>query len=126
MLVPLESVQNEWEQYEGPKHLQTVGNHFHIFKDVFGGEFRPRTFFKVRHGSHQVLRGNILNAAEVTRTLLPPALHLNLPFGLLKQTLQPPDVTLPSPERDELWTLVLSNPDGNLRNYHTELLHWMM
>lgn len=106
LLVPLESVQKEWEQFEGPKHLQTIGNHFHIYKDVFGGEFKPLTFLQVRYGAQQVMRGNILKAKE--------ALH-------------PPDVAFP-PLRDTnaLWTLVLTNPDGNLVNNHAELLHWMV
>eukprot|EP00731_Ephydatia_muelleri_P036084 Em0200g3a len=106
LLVPLDDVQKEWKQFEGPKHLQTIGNHFHIYQDVFGCEFRPQTFFTVRYGSHQVMRGNILNAAE---------------------TMDPPQVTLPpASKHDVLWTLVLSNPDGNLINNHAELLHWMV
>ena len=64
--VPLDKVHEEWQQYRGRNHLQTVGLHFHIYRDVFGTLFQPRGFMRVVYGAEdEVHRGNIITAEKV-------------------------------------------------------------
>lgn len=108
LLVPLEQVAEEYRskgQYF--THLKTVGVQFGIFRDVFGQSFYPKTFTTIRYGSKQVYQGNLLKASETSHQ---------------------PQVKLPMPDGgdDKLWTLIMTNPDGNLQDQTTELLHWMV
>lgn len=66
MRVPLDKVHEEWQLHRGRNHLQTVGLHFHIFRDIFGTLFQPRGFMRVVYGAEdEVHRGNIITAEKV-------------------------------------------------------------
>lgn len=86
--------------------LQCIGEHSHIYQDVFGGVFRPAGELGVCYGDNDhVVWGDVMAA---------------------KLTLSPPKVTFPSHLPHQYTTLVLSNPDGHLQDHMQELLHWMV
>ena len=76
--------------------------------DVFRGEFRPRGFIQATYGdSDTVCHGNLLTPEQVSNT---------------------PRVQLPQEMSREKGyaSLILTNPDGHLRDNSLEVLHWMM
>ena len=114
MFIPLPSVQSEWRHHRGLQHLHTVGIHNRLFSDVFKTEFRPKAFIGVTYGGDSddsaidvVHHGNLLTPT---------------------QALGPPKVQLPQElkKTEGYATLILTNPDGHLRDNSLEVLHWMM
>lgn len=85
--------------------------HNRIFSDVFNAEFRPRGFIGVSYGdsdsSDIVHCGNLLTPTQASAT---------------------PKVQLPNELKklEGFATLLLSNPDGHLRDNTMEVLHWIM
>ena len=70
VLVPLAEVCSDWKLERGQRHLQSIGQHFHMFADVFGFTFMPQGFLKVIYrgggGECVVHRGNLINAVDVS------------------------------------------------------------
>ncbi|XP_065915392.1 large ribosomal subunit protein mL38-like [Dysidea avara] len=107
LLIPLDKVAEEYRstrQYF--MHIKTIGTQFGIFRDVFGTSFLPKVLATISYGSQHVYHGNIMEA---------------------NKTVSQPNVKLP-PHNDDnhLWTMIMTNPDGNLQDQTTELLHWMV
>ena len=108
VFIPLSEVQKEWREHRGLEHLHTVGLHDNIFTDIFNGEFRPRGFLRITYGDSNVIHhGNLLTPG---------------------QTSDAPQVQLPQEmSRGEGYaSLLLTNPDGHLRDSTLQVLHWMM
>ena len=114
VFIPLPSVQSEWRHHRGLQHLHTVGIHNRLFSDIFKTEFRPKAFISVAYGGDSddsavdvVHHGNLLTPAQASA---------------------PPNVQLPQElkKTEGYATLMLTNPDGHLRDSSLEVLHWMM
>lgn len=106
--VPLGQVRKEWlgTRGRGIEQLRCLGQHSHIYDDVFGFEFRPLGFLWVVYpDGYQVTWGDLIPA---------------------KHALLEPRVTLPGNLRGDYATLLLTNPDAHLQDSTQELLHWMV
>ena len=114
VLIPLSDVQAEWRYHRGLQHLHTIGNHNRIFSDIFKTEFRPKAFLGVAYGGEsESAMQNVVHHGN----LLTPT-----------QAAAPPKVWLPRElkEMEGYASLMLTNPDGHLRDNSLEILHWMM
>ena len=94
--------------------LSSVSIHNRLFSDIFKTEFRPKAFISVTYGGDSddsavdvVHHGNLLTPAQASA---PP--RVQLPQELKKT--------------EGYATLMLTNPDGHLRDSSLEVLHWMM
>ncbi|NWU96569.1 RM38 protein, partial [Upupa epops] len=110
VLIPLDEVRAEWERTSGPFHKQRVAEHCGIFRDLFkGATFTPWVTLKVEYSQEDenlvpVYYGNIVTPTEAS---------------------SPPLVSYEA-DKDSLWTLLLTNPDGHLRETDSEYLHWLV
>lgn len=106
----LEDVKEEWLRTEAPHHIQMAAEHYGVYKDLFGdGYFTPYVAldvaFKQSDGKlAPVYRGNVVKPSESASA---------------------PNIDFPS-KPDELWTLVLTNPDGHLTEENKEYVHWFV
>ncbi|XP_030062169.1 large ribosomal subunit protein mL38 [Microcaecilia unicolor] len=110
LLIPLDEVKAEWERTSGPFHIQQVAEHYGIYRDLFEGAFFvPRIILRVAYNQNEetvmpVYHGNVVTASEAS---------------------SPPHVTYEA-EEGSLWTLLLTNPDGHLRETEAEYMHWLV
>ena len=112
VFVPLASVQAEWRHWNGMEHLHTIGLHNNIFRDVFCDEFQPKGFIQVTYGD---AGGVIHHGNLVTPEQAASAPKVQLPLKLRRR------------EREGGYaSLLLTNPDGHLRDNTLEVLHWMV
>ncbi|NXP05152.1 RM38 protein, partial [Thinocorus orbignyianus] len=109
-LIPLDEVRAEWEKTSGPFHKQRVAEHCGIFRDLFkGATFTPWVNLRVEYSQDDehlvpVYYGNMVTPSEASS---PPAVSYEAGKG-------------------SLWTLLLTNPDGHLRDADSEYLHWLV
>ncbi|XP_056361822.1 39S ribosomal protein L38, mitochondrial isoform X2 [Oenanthe melanoleuca] len=110
VLIPLEDVRAEWERTSGPFHKQRVAKHCGVFRDLFrGATFTPWVALRVHYSQDDehlvpVYYGNMVTPSEASS---PPAVSYEADKG-------------------SLWTLLLTNPDGHLRDADSEYLHWLV
>ncbi|NXT00545.1 RM38 protein, partial [Jacana jacana] len=110
VLIPLDEVRAEWEKTSGPFHKQRVAERCGIFRDLFkGATFTPWVTLRVEYSQEDedlvpVYYGNIVTPSEASS---PPAVSYEAGEG-------------------SLWTLLLTNPDGHLRDTDSEYLHWLV
>ncbi|XP_029456334.1 39S ribosomal protein L38, mitochondrial [Rhinatrema bivittatum] len=110
LLIPLDEVKAEWERTSGPHHMQRVAEHYGIYRDLFNGAlFIPWVILRVEYSQNEqqvmsVYRGNVVTPSEASA---------------------PPHVTYEA-EEGSLWTLLLTNPDGHLRETEAEYVHWLV
>ncbi|XP_074702983.1 large ribosomal subunit protein mL38 isoform X2 [Strix aluco] len=110
VLIPLDEVRAEWEKTSGPFHKQRVAEHCGIFRDLFkGATFTPWVPLRVEYSPEDeylvpVCYGNMVTPSEASS---PPAVSYEADKG-------------------SLWTLLLTNPDGHLRDADSEYLHWLV
>ncbi|NWR78689.1 RM38 protein, partial [Centropus unirufus] len=109
VLIPLDEVRAEWEKTSGPFHKQRVAENCGIFRDLFkGATFTPWVSLRVEYDQDEhlvpVYYGNVVTPAEAS---------------------SPPSVSYEA-DKGSLWTLLLTNPDGHLRDTDSEYLHWLM
>ncbi|KAM4691197.1 large ribosomal subunit protein mL38 [Rhinophrynus dorsalis] len=108
--IPLDEVQAEWERTSGPYHVQRVAEHYGVYKDLFGeATFVPSVTLRVQYNKGEdlvmpVYYGNVVSPSEA---------------------LLSPEVTFEA-EEGSLWTLLLTNPDGHLRETDSEYVHWLV
>lgn len=108
--IDLDQVQAAWESGSGPHHLRILAQHYGIFTHLFGNAyFVPQVILNISYDYSDdtvspVYRGNTIKPKEATSA---------------------PSVQFHS-EPDSLWTLVLTNPDGNLLDNDLECLHWFV
>ncbi|NXO35581.1 RM38 protein, partial [Locustella ochotensis] len=109
-LIPLDDVRAEWERTSGPFHKQRVAKHCGVFRDLFkGATFTPWVALRVHYSQEDehlvpVYYGNMVTPSEASS---PPAVSYEADKG-------------------SLWTLLLTNPDGHLRDADSEYLHWLV
>ena len=105
----------------GPHMIRTIADHYAIFKDLFGpyAYFIPRVKLEVSFSILQEKSSPVYfgNKIEPRTTENAPEVSFNHEFSLSHDG---------PVEKDSLWTLVLTNPDGNLENNEREYVHWMM
>ena len=109
VLIDLDQADEEWFKNEGPQHIKTIADHHGIYDHLFGDAyFLPRVplhvVFSVGEGLIPVYYGN---------TIKPP------------EAVNEPQVSFHSDE-NSLWTLILTNPDGNFSDENGEYVHWFM
>ncbi|KFQ40967.1 hypothetical protein N333_00956, partial [Nestor notabilis] len=109
VLIPLNEVRAEWEKSSGPFHKQRVAEHCGIFRDLFKrATFTPWVTLRVEYSQDEhlvpVYYGNMVTPSEASG---PPAVSYEADKG-------------------SLWTLLLTNPDGHLRDTDSEYLHWLV
>ncbi|KAF7249056.1 39S ribosomal protein L38, mitochondrial [Varanus komodoensis] len=110
LLIPLDESRAEWENTSGPYHKQRVAEHYGLYRDLFNdATFVPRVHLKVEYNHDEehvmpVYHGNMITPTE---------------------TLNPPKVTFQADE-GSLWTLLLTNLDGHLRDTNSEYVHWLV
>ncbi|XP_013782939.1 39S ribosomal protein L38, mitochondrial-like [Limulus polyphemus] len=108
--ISLEEVKEEWKNTVGPHHVREVAEHYGIFQDLFDhAYFTPYVMLDVFFDYDDkyvtpVHRGNIIYPSEAVKE---PTVAYNA-------------------EKDSLWTLVLTNPDGHLLDGQSEYLHWFV
>ncbi|XP_071534080.1 large ribosomal subunit protein mL38 [Panulirus ornatus] len=106
----IDEVQAVWETTAGPHHIRTLAQHYGIFTDLYGNAyFVPRVILKIHYDYDAdtvspVFRGNIIKPKEAAAK---------------------PSVQFRS-KPDDLWTLILTNPDGNLLDNESECLQWFI
>ncbi|XP_075033909.1 large ribosomal subunit protein mL38 [Mixophyes fleayi] len=108
--IPLDEVRAEWERTCGPAHIQSVAEHYGVYKDLFGeATFVPRLALRVQYNTGEdtvmpIYYGNVVTPSE---TALAPEVMFEA-------------------EEGSLWTLLLTNPDGHLRETDCEYVHWLV
>uniref|UniRef100_A0A8B9UGF8 Large ribosomal subunit protein mL38 n=1 Tax=Anas zonorhyncha TaxID=75864 RepID=A0A8B9UGF8_9AVES len=108
-LIPLDEVRAEWEKTSGPFHKQRLAEYYGIFRDLFQkGTFTPWVSLRVEYNQEDehlvpVYYGNMVTPTEASN---------------------PPEVSYEA-DKGSLWTLLLTNPDGHLRETDAEYLHWL-
>ncbi|XP_061472212.1 large ribosomal subunit protein mL38 isoform X2 [Rhineura floridana] len=110
LLIPLDEVKAEWERTSGPYHRQQVAEHYGLYRDLFdGATFVPRVLLRVEYSQDEEYVMPVYNGNVVTPT----------------EAFNPPRVSF---EADEgtLWTLLLTNLDGHLRDTNSEYIHWLV
>lgn len=120
MNIDLEEVKREWVQTSGPYQVLKLAQHFGIFDHLFGrAYFMPLVPLEVKFDGegdlcHSVYYGNVIKPRF---TVNPPTVDFNSAFKALPKV---------EPGKASLWTLVLTNPDGNLYDSDKEVVHWMV
>ncbi|XP_072846619.2 large ribosomal subunit protein mL38 isoform X2 [Pogona vitticeps] len=110
VLIPLDDVKAEWERTSGPYHKQRVAEHYGLYRDLFGdATFLPQVILRVEYSQDEehvtpVYCGNLITPTEA---------------------LNPPEVSFEADE-GSLWTLLLTNLDGHLRDTNLEYVHWLV
>lgn len=112
LIIPLDEVNQVWEETSGPYHIRDVARHYGIFKDLFdGADFVPYVPLKIAYKQESpnqesvpVFRGNFVTPSE---------------------SAEAPDVSFEAAD-NTLWTLLMTNPDGHLLENDAEYVHWMV
>eukprot|EP00118_Oscarella_pearsei_P001733 m.8300 g.8300 ORF g.8300 m.8300 type:complete len:289 (+) comp20480_c0_seq2:19-885(+) len=106
LAMPLDDVRRDWISQHWPRHLRDITRHYGIYLHLFGGrEFLPDAEMRIEYdNSQRVQAGNHISPANCQ---------------------QPPTVQYESAENVN-WTLLMTNPDGNLYRWDAEVLHWLV
>nr|XP_006011475.1 PREDICTED: 39S ribosomal protein L38, mitochondrial isoform X2 [Latimeria chalumnae] len=110
LLIPLDEVKAEWEKNNGQYHMQNIAEHYGIFRDLFNGAtFVPRVMLRVEysHDDENVMPVHLGNVVVPTEARAPPQVSFEA-------------------EEGSLWTLLLTNLDGHLRDNDSEYIHWLV
>ncbi|XP_043087098.1 39S ribosomal protein L38, mitochondrial [Puntigrus tetrazona] len=106
--IPLDRVKTQWEQTNGPYHIQRLAEHYGIYQDLFPmAYFVPRVMLRVAYGEDggaAVHYGNHLTPSQAAQA---PRVHFEA-------------------EEKSLWTLLLTSPDEHLLDGEQEYLHWLV
>lgn len=106
--IDLDEVKKDWFQ-STPMHIKTIADHYGIYEHLYGDAyFIPRVPLNVGYNLEDslipVYYGNVIKPNEAQRA---------------------PEVTFESNNND-LWTLILTNPDGHFTKQDSEYVHWFM
>lgn len=120
MDINLEEVKQEWLHTTGPHQVMKLAKHFGIFDHLFGhAYFMPLVPLDVKFETgekdlcHAVYYGNVIKPRFTEKA---PIVDFNSSFNGVRG----------SSEQSSLWTLVLTNPDGNIYDSNKEVVHWMV
>lgn len=108
--VDLGEVKEEWKKSTMGAAVRSAARHYGVFNDLFHhGIFTPRVMIDISYDYDDetvspVHRGNIILPSEATKA---------------------PEVVFES-KPDDLWTLILTNPDGHLSEENSEYIHWFI
>nr|XP_028572765.1 39S ribosomal protein L38, mitochondrial isoform X1 [Podarcis muralis] len=110
LLIPLDDVRAEWERTFGPSHRQRVAEHYGLYRDLFDDAFFvPQVPLRVEYNQDDEYVMPVYHGNMVTPT----------------EAFNPPRVSFEADE-GSLWTLLLTNLDGHLRDADSEYLHWLV
>ncbi|XP_043086971.1 39S ribosomal protein L38, mitochondrial-like [Puntigrus tetrazona] len=105
--IPLDRVKTQWEQTNGPYHIQRLAEHYGIYQDLFPmAYFVPRVMLRVAYGEDggaAVHYGNHLTPSQAAQA---PRVHFEA-------------------EEKSLWTLLLTSP-GTSTFLHLYLLNYIL
>lgn len=109
--VPLEDIEGAWKESGiASNHIKMIADHYSIYTHLFGDAyFYPRVMMDIEYVQKDnslvpVYRGNIIKPREA---LSAPEVNYNA-------------------DKDSLWTLILTNPDGHLSEENSEYVHWFI
>ncbi|XP_030611174.1 large ribosomal subunit protein mL38 [Archocentrus centrarchus] len=106
--IPLDRVQETWEETSGPFHIKRLADHYGVFRDLFSmAYFLPQVTLKIcysQDNSTHVHYGNQLSPTEAASA---PQISFNA-------------------EEGSLWTLLLTCPDEHLQDNEAEYVHWLV
>ncbi|XP_050302301.1 39S ribosomal protein L38, mitochondrial [Anthonomus grandis grandis] len=110
LLIDLDKSNEDWLTSVGPKHLKQVAEHYGVFEHLFGDAyFYPKVplsiFFMKGDTNYPVYYGNVLKPEDAN---------------------QKPQVGFNCEDKDTLWTLVMTNPDGHFVDNDKEYVHWFV
>ncbi|CAH1119559.1 unnamed protein product [Phaedon cochleariae] len=109
LIVNMEDVDKEWITTAGPLQIKGIAEHYGVFEHLFGDAyFYPRVpvniSFDTGDGEIPVYFGNVIKPKQASRK---------------------PKVSYDSDSND-LWTLILTNPDGHFTENEREYVHWFV
>lgn len=119
--INLEETKQEWLRTAGPFHIRSIAEHYGIFEHLFGKHayFTPRINLDIKFKLPEdtfcpVYYGNRIKPSEAEKE---PEVKFNPNFSIDggKTT-----------DKESLWTLVLTNPDGHFTEENQEYVHWMV
>lgn len=119
--IDLDDVKNEWFKTSGPYQIRDITEHYGIYTDLFGdyAYFIPRVNLSIKYKLPNdefcpIYFGNRIYAEQTKRA---PEVSFDPNFSLSHEK---------SAEKETLWTLVMTNLDGNLKEDNKEYVHWMI
>lgn len=109
VIIDLNEAKKDWLQTAGPYQIKKIADHYGVFEHLFGDAyFTPHTALNIIFESDEtncpVFYGNIIKPADAVKA---PNVQFNA-------------------EKDSLYTLILTNPDGHLTQKNSEYVHWFM
>ena len=111
--VDLDVVREEWLKTSGPFHIRKIAEHYGVFQHLFGDAyFVPRLNLDISFNDHPVYFGNILKPQDLKNS---PQVSFDDKFNYGNGL-----------EENTFWTLIMTNPDGNLADSTKECVHWFM
>ncbi|KAK4286850.1 hypothetical protein Pmani_040062 [Petrolisthes manimaculis] len=138
LLVDLAEVELTYSVTMSRHHTHTLAQHYGIYTHLFGNAyFIPSVKLEVDYPYHDKIDDattttttTTATTTTTTTTATTTATATTSPVyqgNIIKprEALCEPKVTYPSGPED-IWTLALTNPDGNLVQADTECLHWMV
>lgn len=117
--VDLEDVNEEWLKTSGPFDIRGIADYYEIFDHLYGDAyFIPRVHLRILYPTNiedcnPVYYGNILSPEDA---ISQPIVEFDHSFRLPRE----------KDKKDSLWTLVMSTPDGHLRDNTSEYVHWLV
>lgn len=121
MRVDIDQLEKDWHDTGGPYHLQNTAEHFKVFEHLFGAAyFVPRVPLNIRFGGSigetevPVYCGNLLKPKDAQQ---PPTVTYDPSFSMTNERVD---------GSKTLWTLLMTNPDGNFEKPEGEYVHWLM
>ncbi|KAJ3607526.1 hypothetical protein NHX12_024577 [Muraenolepis orangiensis] len=107
--IPLDRVQEGWEERNAPFHIRRLAEHYGVFRDLF-----PKAYFlpQVTLGVHYAQEDR--TAAVYYGNLLTPT-----------EAWSAPSVRFQA-EESSLWTLLFTCPDEHLLDNQAEYVHWLV
>ncbi|XP_059616637.1 large ribosomal subunit protein mL38 [Phlebotomus argentipes] len=116
--VDLENVSQEWMKTSGPFDVRGIADYYEIFDHLFGDAyFIPRVHLRVLYPTstddcNPVYYGNILSPEDAVEQ---PIVEFDHQFRLPKEK-----------DKENLWTLIMTTPDGHLSDSSSEYVHWLV
>jgi len=119
LLINLDDVKTEWLVSNGQYHIRDVGSHYGVFEHLFGkyAFFIPRIPMTIKYeiGEDEFFPVHYGN-------LIKPSYAEKQPHVSFDHTIK---LTL-AKEKDTFWSLVMTNPDGHLKDNEKEYVHWFI
>ncbi|KAL1518207.1 hypothetical protein ABEB36_001868 [Hypothenemus hampei] len=109
LLIDLDKSQQDWFATIGPKQIRQIAKHYGVFEHLFGDAyFEPQVPLRISY-----ISGNLVHPVYFGNFLRPDDAQTK------------PQVTFDS-DKDSLWSLVLTNPDGHFTDNEKEYVHWFV